>query len=80
MDMEFTQSTNPTEEVTMSQSITFTHASYAEAQKALKANKRTGNTAIVTWDAGDGWKGVGYYCSRRNRLIQAIEKNGFRLV
>ena len=80
MDMEFTQSTNPTEEVTMSQSITFTHASYAEAQKALKANKRTGSTASVTWDAGDGWKGVGYYCPRRNRIIQVAEKNGFTLI
>ena len=80
MDMSTNTNTNPTEEVTMSQSITFTHASYAEAQKALKANKRTGSTVSVTWDAGDGWKGVGYFCPRRNRIIQAVEKNGFRLV
>ena len=79
MDMEFSQFTNPTEEVTMSQSITFTHASYAEAQKALKANKRSGSSAQVTWDAGDGWKGVGYYCPRRNRIIVCAEQDGFKI-
>jgi hypothetical protein len=75
--MEFNQSTNPTEEVTMSQSIAFTHASYAEAQKALAANKRSGSSVRVTWDAGDGWTGAGYFCPRRQRIITTAEKDGF---
>jgi hypothetical protein len=77
--MAATATTNPTEEVTMSQSITFTHASYAEAQAALAANQRSGDGARVTWDAGDGWTGAGYYCSRRRRIITTAEKDGFVL-
>jgi hypothetical protein len=78
-DMEATATTaTQTEEVTMS-TATFTHGSYAEAQKALKANKRIGSSASVTWDAGDGFTGVGYYCPRRNRIIVCAEQDGFKI-
>jgi hypothetical protein len=77
--MEATATTaTQTEEVTMS-TATFTHGSYAEAQKALKANKRIGSSASVTWDAGDGFTGVGYYCPRRNRIIVCAEQDGFKI-
>lgn len=47
----------------------FTHDSYESAQVALRANKRRGVSTLVTWDAGDGWRGEGYYCPRRDRVI-----------
>lgn len=44
---------------------------YAEAQTILKRHKRTKNEEVVTWDAGDGWTAVSYYCSQRKRVISA---------
>ena len=58
---------------------TFTHPTYAAAQAALAANKRSGNGERVTWDAGDGWTGAGYWCARRKRIITTAEKDGFVL-
>ena len=59
---------------------TFTHPTYAAAQAALAANKRSRSSERVTWDAGDGWTGAGYYCPRRRRVITTAEKDGFVLV
>ena len=47
----------------------FTHDSYESAQRALRANKRGNVSTLVTWDAGGGWRGEGYYCSSRNRIV-----------
>ena len=47
----------------------FSHESYSAAMAALRANKRARCEHLVTWDAGDGWRGEGYYCSRRNRIV-----------
>jgi len=59
---------------------TFTHSSYDEAQKALQANKRIGSSMLVTWDAGDGWTGEGYFCSQRNRIVTAaVNSSGFKV-
>lgn len=47
----------------------FTHSSYDEGRKQLARNKRAKDSTLVTWDAGDGWRGEGYYCPRRNRIV-----------
>lgn len=50
--------------------MTFTHSTYADAMKQLRQYQRT-NAAnlVVTWDAGDGFTGRGYYCDWRKRII-----------
>ena len=47
----------------------FSHESYDAAMAALRVNKRARCEHLVTWDAGDGWRGEGFYCSRRNRIV-----------
>jgi hypothetical protein len=49
----------------------FTHGSYADGYRQLEINRRVGDSTLVTWDAGDGWRGEGYYCPRRRRVILA---------
>lgn len=58
----------------------FTHDSYTSAQAQLKRNKRNNDSSLVTWDAGDGWTGEGYYCTWRKRIINHARKNGFTLI
>jgi hypothetical protein len=40
-------------------------SSYSEAQRLMRANPGRS----VSWDAGDGWTSLGYYCTRRRRCI-----------
>jgi hypothetical protein len=58
-----------------------TTTTYTEAQAILKRNKRNKCEHVVTWDAGDGWKGRGYYSIRMNRIITvAISPTGFEVI
>jgi hypothetical protein len=47
----------------------FTHDSYDSAMRQIAENRRANVETLVTWDAGDGWRGEGYWCSRRRRLV-----------
>ena len=42
---------------------------YTTAMVELKRNARARITNLVTWDAGDGFIGRGYFCDQRNRII-----------
>jgi hypothetical protein len=56
-------------------------ANYSEAQIILKRNQRNKSEEVVTWDAGDGWKGEGRYCNRTKRIVTvAINPAGFRVI
>jgi hypothetical protein len=45
---------------------------YTSAQTQLAANKRNNNSALVTWNAGDGFTGNGYWCAQRKRIITSV--------
>jgi hypothetical protein len=47
----------------------FTHVSYAAGMRQLNENRRRRCEDLVTWDAGDGWRAEGFYCSWRNRIV-----------
>lgn len=53
-------------------STTSTPNSYASAKKQLESNKRLNISNLVTWDAGDGFVGRGYWCSTRQRIITEV--------
>jgi hypothetical protein len=60
---------------------TYTHASYNEAMRQLQRNKRTNDQSLLTWDAGDGWTGKGYWCPRRGRIIvKTVSASGFEVI
>jgi hypothetical protein len=50
----------------------FTHSSYAEGMRQLARNERAKDSTLVTWDAGEGWRGEGYYCPRRGRIFTGL--------
>jgi len=58
----------------------FTHSSYAEGMRQLARNKRAKDSTLVTWDAGDGWRGEGYYCPRRNRVVIGTRSLSDRMI
>jgi len=51
---------------------TNTLQSYKSAQSQLAANKRNNSSALVTWNAGDGFIGNGYWCAQRKRIITSV--------
>ena len=59
--------------------MNITHTSYSEAMKALEAYKAQKNSILVTWDAGNGWTGKGYWCNRRRRIITSVAQGGHEL-
>jgi hypothetical protein len=42
---------------------------YNSAMIVLKRNARKGITDLLTWDAGEGFVGRGYYCADRKRIV-----------
>ena len=52
----------------------FSCESFQLALVQLRKNRRAKCESLVTWDAGDGWRGEGYYCARRNRIVMCARR------
>lgn len=56
-------------------------ANYQEAQTILKKLKRQSSNEVVTWDAGDGWTALAYYCTFRKRVFsKTVNAEGYEVI